>query len=224
MTCSELPQKFALMLRYILLASIALVIGGCKAHPPVNAAEKKPDTTDIWVKKGQKERQALMRAVLRSWTKSHPDITKKDRPEEVKFTHIWDQHFEGGYIAYSAIEDEVIIFENSTKTSRRVSKSATLIDHARPGETINWGVVSSLLSNLDEPTKQKYKDLIRRPGYDEGIIGGIGTVYLRERLLDTLGKPIRKQGIIHDVLYAKGNTYEVFAGLRNSPGRVPWRV
>lgn len=51
-----------------------------------------------------------------------------------------------------------------------------------------------------------------------GIIGGIGTLYVRERLQPVFGFPKENEYLTHDVLIATGSSYEILAGLPHGLG------
>lgn len=133
-----------------------------------------------------------------------------------------EQNFATGYVAYNVSDGwSVWLF---TKTNE-FKKMGTPIRHLTPGSgrNIDENVFAEVTQGMIEREKKLYRSLINgrlmSPDFKGiGIIGGIGTLYIQNRLYEAFGRPEENEFFVADVVYGSADGYEVLAGLRHSVG------
>lgn len=161
--------------------------------------------------------------VFEAWLKQHPEIIRQyGVPTEVKFISVHEQNFASGYVAYNVTDGWSVWLFMKTNEFR---KMAAPIRHLTPGSgrKIDENVFAEVTRGMNEQERILYRSLIEArvmsPAFKGiGIIGGIGTLYIKNRLYDSFGRPEENEFFIPDVVYGNADGYEVLAGLRHSVG------
>ena len=157
----------------------------------------------------------LKRAIYENWKESHSEIVRDHGAvTDFKFVTIWFQLFSNGYIAYNVTDVKAFVCFDQTKSFRKIHEPKGNLTPA-PDEKINEESLQSLLGHIPPEEREQYKSLVyeRLRNGGVGIKGGIGSLYLAEKLLHDLGKPQFNEKRFDNVLYAKGSEYELLVGL-----------
>jgi hypothetical protein len=169
----------------------------------------------LFVRPSDKGINRLNRAIYQNWKASHSEVVRDHGvATDFKFVTIWFQVFSDGYIAYSVTDSEAFVCFDQTKSFRKVltpSGNLTPGPHAK----VNEELLQRLLDHIPPEEREQYKSLVYEGVRDGGvgIVGGIGSLYLDEKLLHDLGKPLFNEKRFDNVLYAKGRDYELLIGL-----------
>lgn len=169
------------------------------------------------------KRQETTLQIYKAWANKHPDVLKSyGSPTICKFGSIWGQYFEKGYIAYNVTHAWTVLFFRSEKEFRKLQNPGA---HLTPGSgrQVDEAVFEEITRGMTDKERSFYRSLIdsRVKSADfkgTGIIGGIGTLYVRERLYPAFGVPKENEYLTHDILIAKGSDYELLAGLPHGLG------
>jgi hypothetical protein len=161
--------------------------------------------------------------VFEAWVKQHPDIVRQyGKPREAKFVSVHEQNFATGYVAYNVTDDWSVWLTNSP---REFKKRGNPLKHLTPGSgrEIDEDVFREVTSGMTPDEKTIYRSLVeaRVKSHDfsgVGIIGGIGTLYIRDRLLSSFGQAKENEYLVEDLVYASADGYELLAGLRHGLG------
>lgn len=178
----------------------------------------RPEAPPI-VSKGQERTWKIYRV----WGNSHPEIMQRyGQPKSLKFVSIHEQHFKTGYIGYNVTDGWSVLLYRLNKEFRRLPNPGVQLTPGS-GRQVNETLFEELTSGMSADDKTLYRTLIDNrvrsaDFHGVGIIGGIATLYIRERLYDAFGPPEENEKLIHDVLHASGDQYEVFVGLPHGLG------
>lgn len=161
--------------------------------------------------------------IYKKWENKHPEVLKGyGSPTICKFASIWGQFFEKGYIAYNVTHAWTVLFFRGKNEFRKLQNPGA---HLTPGsgQQVDEAIFEEITSGMTDKERSFYRSLIdsrvKSPDFKgTGIIGGIGTLYVRERLYPAFGKPKENEYLTHDILIAKGSGYEVIAGLPHGLG------
>jgi hypothetical protein len=161
--------------------------------------------------------------VFESWVKQHPDIIRQyGVPKEVKFISVHEQNFTSGYVAYNVTDAWSAWLYSKTKQFKKISNPTK---HLTPGSgrVVNEEVFAYVTKGMTESERTRYRLLVdsRVKSADFngiGIIGGIGTLYIDNRLYEDFGDPKENEFFVVDVVYGSADGYEVLAGLRHGLG------
>lgn len=157
----------------------------------------------------------LMRIIYQNWKESHSEIVRDHgAPTEFKFVTIWLQRFSAGHIAYDVTSAEAFVCFVQTKAFRKITTPGGSLTSGS-FSNINEGLLQMLLDSIPPEDRDQYRSLAYEGVRDGGvgIVGGIGVVYLKEKLLHNLGKPLFNEKRFDNVLYAKGKDYDLLIGL-----------
>lgn len=158
--------------------------------------------------------------VFDAWVRQHPEIVRQyGMPKEVKFVSLHEQNFKAGYVAYNVSDAwSVWLFTRTNK----FQKLGNPLRHLTPGPgfTVDENVFNEVTRGLNAQEKKIYRSLVEgrvnSAGFKGiGIIGGIGTLYIQNRLRDVFGPPTENEVFVADAVYASADGYEVLAGLRH---------
>ncbi|MDQ3801423.1 MAG: NB-ARC domain-containing protein [Acidobacteriota bacterium] len=190
--------------RNLVIIIIALVLAGLAAA-----------AVFLYLRPGEPPDKQLMRAMYRNWVADHDEIVKEQgTPSEFKFVTIHFQIFSTGAMTYNVTDREAIAYFGQSGTFRRLP---TPDSHLTPGPhpKYNEELLKTLLDGVPPEDRDKYESLFfERMLYDRlGIVGGIGTLYMREKLLHDFGSPLSNEKRFDNVLYAKGKNYDLLVGL-----------
>jgi hypothetical protein len=143
-------------------------------------------------------------------------------PKSFKFINIHEQHFKTGYIAYNVTDGWSVLLYRINKEYRQLQNPGV---HLTPGSgrEVNEKLFQELTLGMSDVDQRLYRSLIdRRVESDDfqgiGIIGGIATLYIRERLHGAFGDPEENEKLIRDVLDVTGDKYNVLVGLPHGIG------
>ena len=163
--------------------------------------------------------------IYKAWADKHPDMLKKIGPPTVcKFASIWGQFFEKGYIAYNVSDAWALLFYRiENKFQKRSNPDVHLTPGA--GDRVDESIFEEATRGMTDQERSFYRSLIdsRVKSTDfkgTGVIGGIGMLYIRERLFPAFGAPLENEYLTHDVLIYKGLDHEIIAGLPHGLGGI----
>jgi len=149
------------------------------------------------------------------WKANHVSLIKEyGSPTDINFVTVWFQNFATGYVAYNVTDREAILFFGQTGTFRKLpTPNSILTPGALPN--VNDTLLQGLLEGIDPEERVLYSSMVyERVRYGRvGILGGIGTLYLQEKLLKDFGPPLANEVRIDNVLHIKGPDYELLVGL-----------
>lgn len=130
------------------------------------------------------------------------------------FIHTWTQFFEKGRIIYNISNGYALVLSGETRAFNTFPTEEALITSGRGMLNIHWDKVNILLEDVPEKHKEKYIDLVET----HSIVGGIGTLYLKERLYSKLGKPLNSEFTEDDILSVTFDNYFILSGVKNRDG------
>jgi len=147
------------------------------------------------------------------WRDNNQKIIKeKGDLKSVRFYNIWHQHFEKGRIIYNQADSWVlVVFGNSYKKYNRLT---ALITYGVGNENVAENILSNYLSDYSDNLKHKIRKLVG----EKLLLGGIGSLFIKEHLYQDLGWPIGTEYMEQDILLGYGDSYYLFVGLQNRPG------
>lgn len=162
--------------------------------------------------------------VFDAWVKQHPEITRQyGVPKDTKFISVHEQNFASGYVAYNVTDAWSAWLYSKTNEFKKLANPSK---HLTPGSgsEVEEDVFAHVTKGMSESEKARYRFLVdsRVKSSDFkgiGIIGGIGTLYIANRLLEDFGEPKENEFFVVDVVYGSADGYEVLAGLRHGLGR-----
>jgi hypothetical protein len=156
-----------------------------------------------------------MLTIYRNWKNNHREVfRRRGEPTDYKFVTIWFQIFSNGYIAYNVTDAEAFVCFDPTKSFRKIATPGGNLTPG-PSNKINEELVERLLARIPAEERAQYRSLIYDRVRNGGVsvVGGIGSLYLTEQLLNDLGKPQFNEKRFDNVLYARGIDYELLIGL-----------
>jgi hypothetical protein len=167
--------------------------------------------------------QQLTARLYYLWITKHPEVIEQyGRPNSFRFVNAHEQHFKTGYIAYNVTNGWSVLLYRFTKEYRKLQNPGV---HLTPGSgrQVNEKLFEKLTHGMSDADRKSYRSLIdRRVKSDDfqgiGIIGGIATLYIGERLYDAFGEPEENEKLIRDVLHVTADKYEVLVGLPHGLG------
>lgn len=167
--------------------------------------------------------QQLTARLYDLWIEKHREVIDKyGTPKTFKFIDVHEQHFKTGYVAYNVTDGWSIFLYRQTKEYRKLQNPGA---HLTPGSgrQVNEKLFEDLTQGMSADDRRLYRSLIDRRVKSAdfkgvGIIGGIATLYIRERLYDAFGKPEENEKLIRYVLHLTGDKYEVLVGLPHGLG------
>jgi hypothetical protein len=169
----------------------------------------------FYVSRREPADKRLMRALYQNWVADHGDIIKEHgAPRELKFVSIHFQIFSTGYVTYNVTNPpEAVLFFAKDKTFRRVRKPSTEL--TLPPHRVNEELLQTLLDSVPPGDRDQYEALFyERVRHGRvGIVGGIAILYMQEQLLRDFGRPLFNEKRFDNVLYARGDNYDLIAGL-----------
>lgn len=125
---------------------------------------------------------------------------------------VWYQFFERGLILYNVSNAWHIVFKfDKPPTWSRGDNPNSLISQGNV-DRINYDLLNELMpEGASEDDKTQYRRLVST----RDIIGGIGTVYVRNGLLHVLREPLHHERQTTDALYVEGPPYDLFVNVVN---------
>ena len=171
----------------------------------------------------QSASQRIASHLYEIWQDQHRELIERyGPPKSFKFLNLHEQHFKTGYIAYNVTDDWSFLLYPRTKEFRKLQNPGVHLTRGS-GRRVNDKLFDDISHGLSDAQREKYRSLIDRrvksPDFQGvGIIGGIGTLYVRERLFDAFGEPEENEKFIADVLHVRGDDYEVLVGLPHGLG------
>lgn len=154
--------------------------------------------------------------VLKIWADQNPGLASSLSLNRAVGTSIWYQHFEKGAVYYLAQQGVVFIATSKAGKSRftKVPKAPVLISHQNEYGEINMNLLDEMIPEDQVPYRSRYLALLN----SRELIGGIGTIYVREGLLQTLGKPLHPEALIADAKMVEGDGgYVALVNVLNQP-------
>jgi hypothetical protein len=125
---------------------------------------------------------------------------------------IWEQFFEKGRILLSVTNDWSLIFNGEQRIFTRLQNPDAIITGGQHNETINDTYLKELLRRV---SNKKNRDIYTELAHSRSIVGGIGTIYIREDLFRILGKPLDHEFYHENVLCVQGKNAELLVGLQH---------
>lgn len=168
------------------------------------------------------------RDTLDRWQNQHPDFLKAHGMPGGRHQRldVWYQFFVGGIVFYNSSNAWSVILDESDGTWRRITIDDThLISHQGGLE----GTINSNCYGTDRIDRALFADLIPPTGnqreynrlIESGkIVGGIGTLYVREDLWGVLGDPTACEQLLRGALYIAGQ-YELLVDVTNREADSP---
>jgi len=154
------------------------------------------------------------------WKLHHPElIARYGVPREPpRFIFVADQQFETGWIEYDLTNGKAFLFYGRTGKFRQLPTPPQQLTPG-PGLKINEKLLAELLVGVDQKSQLAYRSLIedRTARGGVGIVGGIATLYIRERLFGDFGKPLGDEVLIRNAAYATAPEYDLLVGLPIGP-------
>lgn len=145
------------------------------------------------------DREPFSREVYEKWKRQHPAEAQSFRDVSEAEATVWYQFFQNGVIYYVTSHNDVFILSSDGGDSRytRVAKPPTLISHTNQYGDVNERLFDELLpKGTSGEARLSYLELLQT----RRIVGGIGTVYVGEGLLETLGEPLQPERLIQNAL------------------------
>ena len=143
---------------------------------------------------------------IEQWRKENAEFIRRYGPpgDSRVQVAVWYLHFERGLIIYDVSNAwTYILFYETGLYSQVINPKVLITQHH--SSSINEALFESFMrSESSALTREKYKKLLQDRG-NKYIIGGIGTIYVREDLLDELGDPLSTEDYFDDVIQAYGN-------------------
>ena len=157
------------------------------------------------------------------WINQHREIIEQyGRPKRFKFVNVHEQHFKTGYVAYNVTDGWSILLYRIHKEYRKLQNPGV---HLTPGSgrQVNEELFEKITYGMSDTDRKLYRSLIDRRVKSVdfkgvGIIGGIATLYIKERLYDAFREPEENEKLIRHVLHVTGDKYEVLVGLPHGLG------
>ncbi|MDQ3802885.1 MAG: hypothetical protein M3416_03410 [Acidobacteriota bacterium] len=157
----------------------------------------------------------LTRAIYQNWLADHGEIIREHgAPREVRFVSIHFQVFSTGYVTYNVTAPpEAVLFFAKDKMFRRVPKPSAEL--TLPPHRVNEELLRALLDGVPPGDRDQYEALFwERVRHGRvGVVGGIAILYMQEQLLRDFGRPLFNEKRFDNVLYAKGDNYDLIVGL-----------
>ena len=161
--------------------------------------------------------------VFKAWMKQHPDIIRQyGIPRDPKFISVHEQNFASGYVAYNVTDAWSVWLHSKSNEFVKLSNPSK---HLTPGSgrEVDEDVFTHITKGMSNVKKARYRLLVDRRVKSSnfkgiGIIGGIGTLFIANRLLNDFGEPKENEFFVVDVMYGSADGYEILAGLRHGLG------
>ena len=144
-------------------------------------------------------------------------LRTKGQIDSVKYLSVWSQHFDRGRVIYNQADGWAVIASGGERSYRKVDTPGdALITSGHGNSHIETEVLDSYLSEskYSQEEKEKIVNYIKQ----RTLLGGIGTLFIRENLLPELGWPSGSEFIEEEVILGESIKYFVFIGLQNRPG------
>lgn len=205
----EWGKKFPVLVYVGLLFILIGIIFILPTIPPeIKPAPKLPDSKN----KNQKQSAEL----LTWWLSNNPELlSERGQLNSVKFLTVWSQHFPSGRVIYNHADGWALILDGRNGSFEKVETLDALITSGHGNSIIEENVLNDYLPNYTKDNKERVKTLIR----ERKLLGGIGTLFIRDHLYQKLGWPKYGEYLEQDVVFGKANnSYFVFIGLQNRPG------
>ena len=153
--------------------------------------------------------------LLNWWrTNNRKLIKEKGKLNSTRYLTIWSQHFQKGRVIYNHVDGWAIIVNGETRSFTRIPTIDALITSGPGNSVIEQEVLSYHISSYSEEMRKRIVELIEQ----KKLLGGIGTLFIRDNLYNELGWPIDSEYLEREVIFGEGNDYFVFVGLQNRPG------
>lgn len=154
---------------------------------------------------------------FRRWCETNIELASKygftNGPQSSQ--KVWEQFFEKGRIILSVINDWTLVFYGEQRTFKRLRNPEAIITGGPHNETINDTYLNELLQRVtDKEDRDIYQELSRT----RRVVGGIGTIFIRDNLLRYLGKPLGAEFRSEEVLRVQGNGAELLVGVPHQNG------
>lgn len=155
------------------------------------------------------EQSLFHERVLQQWKEEHPDLLQDyGRPGTIqKRIGLWFQFFARGYALYNVSDSWTVLLDLETLTWTRVENPEALISQ-HGVEFIDYNLLEKYRNGRDT---EIYRNLID----SQQIIGGIGTIYVRENLFPTFGSPLHSETFINDAVFIEGPLYDLMVAVMN---------
>ena len=158
----------------------------------------------------------IQSAKLLDWWQSNNQklFREKGKLNSAKYLTIWSQHFQRGRVIYNHVDGWAIVANGTTRSFKKIKTLDALITSGPGNSTIEREVLNDHLSDYPEVTKGKIVELIEQ----RELLGGVGTLFIRDYLYKELGWPIGGEYLEREVIFGEADDYFVFIGLQNRPG------
>ena len=164
------------------------------------------------------DKQNQSARLMEWWVQNNQEfIGQRGNHDSAGFLTIWSQYFQRGRVLYNHASGWVLIIEGENKTFRKLLTPDDALITSGPGNRrIERENVERYLSvsTYSKEQKQHIWELIQK----RELLGGIGTLFIRQNLYSGLGWPIGSEFLERDVILAEADGYFVFIGLKNRPG------
>ena len=169
----------------------------------------------IYISRREPADKRLMRVIYQNWLADHAGVIREyGAPREFKFVSIHYQIFSTGYVTYNVTDPpEAVLYFAKDKKFRRVRKPSAEL--TLPPHRVNEELLKALLDSVPPGDREQYEALFwERVRHDRvGVVGGIGILYMQEQLLRDFGRPLFNEKRFDNVLYARGDNYDLIVGL-----------
>jgi hypothetical protein len=189
-----------------------LDMAGYKLHEPSKLAISAGAQLDVFV---DPISEPVVDRVLKIWKTQQFDFMQKHGAPgiETQRVSVWYQFFGHGLIIYDVTNDYSYVLNYDEKTYYKTKNELHLISEhwstTPPDRTLFEKLLGPRVADKD---REAYWQLIEQ----QNIIGGIGTLFVRDALLNKLGKPLQEERHIQDVLLMPGPLYDVVVNMVNA--------
>jgi hypothetical protein len=157
--------------------------------------------------------------IYEQWKDDQSDfVNEYGIPADNHEINVWFQFFTAGMVLHNVPGNVSWALSNRSGTYQKYPNPDRLISEHNKAE-IDWTLFDQICKATPEQ-REPYRELIR----NRSIIGGIGTLYVSEALLPSIGPPqplggvrggTHKEDLMTDVLYSRGPNYDLVLGLPN---------
>jgi hypothetical protein len=154
---------------------------------------------------------------FQQWCEANRGLTSKygftNGPQSSE--KVWEQFFEKGRIILSTTNDWTLVLYGEQRKFKKLPNPEAIITGGLNNETINDTYLNELLEKVADAED---RDIYRKLSLARRIVGGIGTIYIRDELYRHLGKPIEAEYSSGEVLRVQGNGAELLVGVPHQNG------
>lgn len=199
---------------FLALCSVIVIIFSLTIFSEKKTKNEFPIPTVQEYNESQKNRVFVANDVL----KKNATLKNKyiSQPVEILFPNLWGQFFENGRIIYNVSEGWSVAVYGETMTFNRFPTYEALISSGRGMTNVHWDKVNELLEEVPGKHQEKYRSLIK----SNQVRGGIGTLYLKEKLYGKLGNPLGLEFYTDSALLLRSPDWFLLAGIKNRDGDI----